>query len=77
MYQKCPICNGTGIDRVAAYISKDPKCPTCKGKRIINKLTGNPPNQVNTTGVCNHEWVTMSGKIDFVGKCDICGEKRY
>jgi hypothetical protein len=35
-----------------------------------------PPNQENTTGVCAHDWETMSGKIEFVEECSICGERR-
>ncbi len=44
MYQKCPICNGSGVDQVSAYTGKDPKCLVCNGKRIINEITGKPPN---------------------------------
>lgn len=37
MWQKCPICNGNG------FVEVGKTCPTCKGERIINKLTGKPP----------------------------------
>ena len=40
MFQKCPVCNGIGIDP-AIYPSK--KCPTCQGTRIISTLNGLPP----------------------------------
>lgn len=44
MWQKCPICKGTGLDPNCFIINNNPpKCPVCKGKRIINTLTGNPP----------------------------------
>ena len=44
MWQKCPICKGTGLDsNHLVFNDEPPKCPTCKGKRIINTLTGNPP----------------------------------
>lgn len=46
MYQKCPICNGTGIDKVSAYTAKNLTCPTCKGKRIIDDITGEPPDKI-------------------------------
>lgn len=48
-FQKCPICNGSGND---PWIGEIPlsicfhgrhPCPTCKGTRIISKLTGMPP----------------------------------
>lgn len=38
MYQKCPICNGTGI--AMTIQSSNSVCPTCQGKRIISELTG-------------------------------------
>ena len=41
MYQKCPICNGTGV------LTKDyseNSCKTCNGKGIISEITGLPPN---------------------------------
>ena len=43
-YQKCPICNGTGNDPfiVAGQFTSYP-CPTCKGARIIDDVTGIPP----------------------------------
>ena len=44
MWEKCPICKGTGLDPNCFIINNNPpKCPVCKGKRIINTLTGNPP----------------------------------
>jgi DnaJ-class molecular chaperone len=42
MYQKCPICNGTGI--AMTIQSSNSVCHTCQGKRIISELTGLPPN---------------------------------
>lgn len=44
MWQKCPICKGTGQDESwLVHNGSKPKCPACNGKRIINTLTGNPP----------------------------------
>lgn len=44
-WQRCPICNGTGIDPNPGLGSSNacPVCPTCEGKRIISELTGLPP----------------------------------
>ena len=39
-------------------------------------LLNQPPNNANGTDACNHEWETMSGKMDFVEKCVVCGEER-
>lgn len=43
MYQKCPICNGTGIDQNPGTYSSIPKCTVCNGYKIINELNGLPP----------------------------------
>jgi hypothetical protein len=44
MWQKCPICNGSG--KVANILSSSSfeVCSTCNGSKIISKLTGLPPN---------------------------------
>lgn len=42
-WQKCPICNGTGIYPGPGTFNTIPACPTCKGSRIINDITGLPP----------------------------------
>ena len=44
MWQKCPICLGTGIDKSNVTFNKKNKCPTCDGKKVINIITGNSPN---------------------------------
>ena len=44
MWQKCPICLGTGIDNSIIIFNKEIKCSTCDGKKVINTITGNPPN---------------------------------
>lgn len=62
MYQKCPICHGTDIDKVSAYTSDDPTCPACKGKRIISKITGKPPNQVVATEA--KSWICKCGFLN-------------
>jgi hypothetical protein len=55
-WQKCPLCNGTG--KVSSAIGNglpEPEttvygaeyrveCPTCKGERILNILSGLPPS---------------------------------
>ena len=46
MWQKCPICNGTG--RVESLTTTNPfnNCNTCNGKGIISQITGLPPNGI-------------------------------
>ena len=44
MYQKCPICLGTGINQSEiGWTDGLSTCPTCNGGRIINENTGKPP----------------------------------
>jgi hypothetical protein len=44
MWQKCPICNGTGVIPGPLSNSLFITCVTCNGKRIISELTGLPPS---------------------------------
>ena len=44
MWQKCPVCLGTGIDNSIIIFNKKIKCTTCDGKKVINTITGNPSN---------------------------------
>jgi DnaJ-class molecular chaperone len=43
MWQKCPICNGTGVINNIVSSSSFNKCTTCDGAKIISELTGLPP----------------------------------
>ncbi len=40
MWQKCPVCEGSGKQ---INMLKDDTCSVCEGKKIINGLTGKPP----------------------------------
>ena len=44
MWQKCPICNGTGRTHNTLSSSSFDICSTCNGTKIISELTGLPPN---------------------------------
>ena len=46
MWQKCCICNGTGLI-LKDYFENN--CKTCDGKGIISELTGLPPNNIYKT----------------------------
>lgn len=54
-WQVCPLCKGTGICPLPGTYSSMPPCPTCKGQRIINEITGRPPlsTQESTQDVSN------------------------
>ena len=58
-WQKCPICNGTGIEPLTGYI----QCKTCKGERIISSVTGKPPVNIKDKG--------ESGNINKVEDIDL------
>jgi predicted patatin/cPLA2 family phospholipase len=46
-FQKCPICNGTGIEPLSGTSANtQTRCLVCDGRRIINKKTGIPPNRI-------------------------------
>ena len=44
MWQKCPICNGTGKTHNTLSSSSFDICSTCNGAKIISELNGLPPN---------------------------------
>ncbi len=48
MWQKCPICNGTGNRPVLEGDILSNKCKVCEGKGIISTITGLPPKGVET-----------------------------
>jgi len=54
MFQKCPICNGTGKQENFDTTSKYSICKTCLGTGIISQLTGLPPN--------NNQFVDLSNE---------------
>lgn len=41
MFQKCPICNGTGQD--FNFPNLNSACTVCKGAKIIDDKSGKPP----------------------------------
>ena len=43
MWQKCPICNGTGKIHNTSLLASFDVCSTCNGTKIISELTGLPP----------------------------------
>ena len=43
MYQKCPICNGSGKSSSMEVNTPANNCHVCNGKGIISQITGLPP----------------------------------
>lgn len=46
MYQKCPLCEGSGKAKNQVSL-----CEVCKGERIIDTVTGLPPSKSDATKV--------------------------
>jgi len=77
MWQKCPVCNGTG----ECNIIHPPSCKTCDGKGIISSLTGKPPTglgskdyqNLDVVEKCKHESIEeiQGGQIE---RCRTCGK---
>ncbi len=42
MWQKCPVCNGTGKDPLSEGMIKT-SCTVCVGMKIISEVNGKPP----------------------------------
>lgn len=59
-WQKCPICDGQGIVSTnGCSNSTTLTCPTCKGKRIIDELSGLPPMFIETTEIIIKEEIDV------------------
>lgn len=55
-WQKCPKCNGTGVNPIPSISNQSlPKCPVCEGRYIISTISGKPPQDIYVAP-CNHEW---------------------
>ena len=69
MWQKCPICNGTGRVTDTIYTTNSfTKCNVCNSKGIISTLTGLPP-----TGIEVRPLAKDSG--DFRDNCEQFSDK--
>lgn len=42
-WQQCPVCKGEGVKGFMKIRSLQFRCDVCNGKKIISKLTGQPP----------------------------------
>jgi hypothetical protein len=77
MWQKCPICNGTGSS--PKTFSSIPICPTCNGHRIISELIGKPPAYEIKTDVttrpCNS--FEPSSVTSSATTCKWCGKEKW
>jgi hypothetical protein len=59
IWQKCPVCEGTGVDLVKKWEDNvnrlgstnetnvaAPVCTVCKGEKMVSRITGRPPQKV-------------------------------
>lgn len=67
MWQKCPICNGTGNNNTLVGEIFSNVCTTCSGKGIISELTGLPPTGLGSNDYKNTK-IGNSG--DFRDNCE-------
>lgn len=89
MWQKCPICNGTGTSPLPGTYSSMPQCPTCLGARIISEISGLPPSHFqgkedtmstftsSTTTMGLHQFVLDEYNSSSKTKCKICGLEKW
>ena len=63
MYQKYPICNGSGNTYSNYSLNTSASCKTCNGKGIISEVTGLPPKS-------NHTYITRTTSTDFRDICE-------
>lgn len=59
MYQRCPICNGSGNIYSNYSLNTSSICKTCNGKGIISEVTGLPP-----------QFTTVKDSGDFRDNCE-------
>lgn len=43
VYQECPVCKGTGKDKIIKINETGSLCSVCNGKKIISIFNGKPP----------------------------------
>lgn len=71
MWQKCPICNGTGTVPTPSYSSSTTQiCKICNSKGIISQLTGSPSSGIET--FASPKYRNSDGKptTDFRDNCE-------
>lgn len=67
MWQKCPQCDGKGLNDFVNSCSAPPLCPICLGKKIVSSLSGLPPyHDVETTTDVVKTVVLDDSQSDFI-----------
>lgn len=60
MWQKCPICNGTGTTFYPLSSSTSAVCTVCDGRKIISYANGNPPGM---NDIINNRSIKSPGSV--------------
>lgn len=68
MYQKCPICNGSGKTHDTLSSSSFSVCTTCNGAKIISMVNGLPPSQQTTSNNTDFRDRPMESQQEYFGK---------
>ena len=64
MWQKCPVCNGTGKIYSSLSTSSSDVCSVCNGAKIISELSGLPPKSVNANLIDKTEDVEKINRLE-------------
>jgi len=47
-FQKCPICEGAGIETNPLLVNTQTPCSICQGEKIISMIDGRPPKPLKS-----------------------------
>jgi len=64
MWQKCPQCQGSGVEPTIGIHSNIPICTVCDGHKIISQLNGLPPQTTRPAKDYSQTNFSNSGTLD-------------
>lgn len=66
MWQKCPVCAGSGREYNSLDMSTSSPCSVCNGKKIISELSGLPPqgSQLSMEEAEKKKWNNLGQKSE-------------
>lgn len=71
MWQKCPVCNGSGATHSPLSTSSSTLCSVCEGKKIISELNGLPPGGNPSIGKDELIFVQVNPKLDEIESTEL------
>ena len=63
-WQKCPICNGAGVEHPIGINAIAVRCSVCKGTKLINEQTGIPPSTISS----DFREIELDGQLEILRK---------